>query len=119
MTWQNTKNICFVAALAFFLHSISIPKGVCADDAEILKPTTDFTKPEKYEANSAGALTSKNLLSNNAFSQGSPNLSFEKNFCLRSATGSSNGSGFPPQLQLKHLTDLVRCLIPVPVSGVI
>jgi CxxC motif-containing protein (DUF1111 family) len=87
MTWQNAKNICFVAALAFFLHSISIPKGVCADDAEILKPTTDFTKPEKYEANSAGALTSKNLLSNNAFSQGSPNLSFEKELLFKVGNG--------------------------------
>ena len=49
-----------------------------ASDADILKPTTNFTKPERYELSPAGAATSRKLVNPNAFSQSSANMAFEK-----------------------------------------
>lgn len=46
--------------------------------AAILKPTSDFTKAESYEANSAGAATSRNPVNISAFSHASANMTFER-----------------------------------------
>jgi CxxC motif-containing protein (DUF1111 family) len=43
----------------------------------ITAPTTDFTKPEKFELLSAGATTNRKLVNRDAFSLFSQNLSFE------------------------------------------
>ena len=44
----------------------------------ITKPTTDFSKPERFETMSGGAATSKKLPNQDAFSQSSANISFEE-----------------------------------------
>ena len=46
--------------------------------AAILKPASDFTKPERYETNPTGAATSRNPINNSAFSHPSANMSFER-----------------------------------------
>jgi len=48
------------------------------DDSKIVKPTTDFTVAEPYEALPAGALTHQKKLNQNAFSHASANMSFER-----------------------------------------
>ena len=48
------------------------------EDSDVIKPTTDFTKAESYEALPAGALTHQKKLNTNAFSHASANMSFER-----------------------------------------
>jgi CxxC motif-containing protein (DUF1111 family) len=50
---------------------------LAADVQAILKPTTDFTKPEPFERNPGGATTQKQV-GRNAFSQPAANLSLEE-----------------------------------------
>lgn len=54
---------------------------------KIVKPTTDFTKAERFEAMQGGAGTSLKLVNQDAFSQFSANLTFEEemNFKLGNA----------------------------------
>jgi len=61
--------------LFYALHSIPI---IAATDAEVVKPTSDFSKAEAYEALPAGALTHKKKLNADAFSYASANMSFER-----------------------------------------
>jgi len=49
-----------------------------ANDADVVKPTTDFSKAERFESLPAGALTHKKKLNANAFSNASANMSFER-----------------------------------------
>src|SRR5690349_13625298 len=44
----------------------------------ITAPTTDFTKPEQFEALPAGAATTKKLVNRDSFSHSSANLTFEQ-----------------------------------------
>lgn len=47
-------------------------------DAQRLLPTKQFTKPEQYEAFSAGALTHQKTINADAFSHSSANMAFER-----------------------------------------
>jgi len=69
-----------VAYTLLFTCLTFIFSGVWADegDEKILAPTTDFSKPEPYEALPAGALTHQKRLDSNAFSHASANMSFER-----------------------------------------
>ena len=58
-----------------------------ASDADILKPTTNFTKPERYELSPAGAATSRKLINPNAFSHSSTNMAFEKELNFKVGNG--------------------------------
>ncbi len=49
-----------------------------SDDVDVVKPTTDFSKAEPYEALPAGALTHQKKLNANVFSHASANMSFER-----------------------------------------
>ncbi|MBX2848144.1 MAG: c-type cytochrome [Acidiferrobacterales bacterium] len=51
---------------------------VFANDAEVIRPTSDFSKAEPYEALPAGALTHQKKLNTNAFSHASANMTFER-----------------------------------------
>jgi CxxC motif-containing protein (DUF1111 family) len=62
-------------ALALLAVALPLP---AADIATILKPTTDFSKPESFERNPGGATTPKELHGKNAFSQPAANLSLEE-----------------------------------------
>lgn len=90
--------------------------------AAIAAPTTDFLKAEKYEAMSAGAATSLNLINEDAFTHPSANLSYDDqmNFAIGngffrklwvsspSVTLASNGLGplyNARSCQLCHLND--------------
>lgn len=57
---------CFISCVSF------------AADKDVVKPTKDFTRAEKYEALPAGALTHKKKLNSDAFSHASANMSFER-----------------------------------------
>ncbi len=46
--------------------------------AAVLAPPTDFTKPEPFETNSAGAATVRDIATTDAFSQHSANMPFER-----------------------------------------
>ncbi len=56
-------------------------------DADILQPTTDFSKPERYEPLPAGAATSRKLVNGNAFSHSSANMSFERELDFKVGNG--------------------------------
>ena len=49
-----------------------------AGDADVVKPTTDFSKAEAYELLPAGGLTHRKKLNADAFSHASANMSFER-----------------------------------------
>lgn len=68
----------------------SASTSVCASDPEaeaIVRPTTDFTKLEEYEVNSAGASTSYKAPDGNAFSQFSANLAFHRQLDFKVGDG--------------------------------
>lgn len=61
-------------------HLSVIPRtpGETAKTAAVLAPPTDFTKPEPFEANPAGAATVRAIATADAFSQHSANMAFER-----------------------------------------
>ena len=81
-----------VATVAAALASLS-PVAHAADMdpterlAAILKPASDFTKPELYETNAAGAATSRAAINTSAFSQPSANMSFERQLQFKVGDG--------------------------------
>ena len=78
MTLRGPQRFWFVAGLALCAFAVTAPCSGSANDLEILRHTTDFSKPEKYESNSAGSLTSRKRVNSHAFSQPSANMSFER-----------------------------------------
>lgn len=60
-----------LSALCFNVNSM-------ATDADVVKPTSDFSKAEPYEALPAGALTHNKGINAEAFSHHSQNMSFER-----------------------------------------
>lgn len=78
MRQRGPRRFWFVAGLALCAFAVTAPCSGSANDADILRHTTDFSKPEKYEANSAGALTSRKRANSHAFSQPSANMPFER-----------------------------------------
>ena len=66
----------FVAHLALMLALGSA--AVARDLRAITAPTTEFSKPEAYEQNPAGAATSNKSINRHAFSHPSANLTFEQ-----------------------------------------
>ena len=58
--------------------SLKVEDSHKVEDSDVIKPTTDFTKAESYEALPAGALTHQKKLNANAFSHASANMSFER-----------------------------------------
>lgn len=82
------------AAMAAAGAVATLPIGVHgADDeamarlAAIVQPTRDFTKPEAYEANPAGAATSRDPVNLSAFSHPSANMSFERQLRFKVGDG--------------------------------
>lgn len=75
-----TVIVASVAAAGVFVPSLlAAPERDPTDRlAAILKPTSDFTKAEAFEANSGGAATSREPLNISAFSHPSANMSFER-----------------------------------------
>ncbi|WP_297771808.1 di-heme oxidoredictase family protein [uncultured Roseovarius sp.] len=55
--------------------------------ADITRPTTDFTAPEKFEANSGGAATVPARANEHAFSHASANISFERELNFKVGNG--------------------------------
>ena len=100
------------------LHLSVIPRTEAEKEriAAVIQPTDDFSKPEQFESNPAGAATVRVIDSRNAFSQPSGNISFEKELEFKvgnglfkklwvsspSSTLASDGLGplFPAQLLL-------------------
>lgn len=87
MTLRGPQRFWFVAGLALCAFAVTAPCSGSANDAEILRHTTDFSKPEKYESNSAGALTSNKRVNANAFSHSSANMSFERELQFKVGNG--------------------------------
>ncbi|MEL7164987.1 MAG: di-heme oxidoredictase family protein [Pseudomonadota bacterium] len=91
--------------LIVFVGNLSFPLDAAADltdlhlpviprtDAEkeritaVIQPTTDFSKPEQFEGNPAGAATVRVIDNRNAFSQPSGNISFEKELDFKVGNG--------------------------------
>ncbi|WP_299687784.1 di-heme oxidoredictase family protein [uncultured Tateyamaria sp.] len=71
------------------LHLSVVPRTDAEADriARVIAPTTDFTKPEPFEANAAGAATVRITDTRNAFSQPSANISFERELDFRVGNG--------------------------------
>jgi CxxC motif-containing protein (DUF1111 family) len=65
------------AVLALILGAALLP-ALAADPAEVVKPTRDFTRPERFERHPGGAATDRSTPNRNAFSQPSANLTFEQ-----------------------------------------
>jgi len=58
-----------------------------ADEAEIVKPTTTFSAPERFETNSGGAASVRARKNADAFSQSSANLTFEQEMRFKIGNG--------------------------------
>lgn len=71
------------------LHLDIIPRTAdeAARIASVIQPTTDFSTPEPFEANQAGAATVRHRDTSNAFSQPSGNISFERELDFRVGNG--------------------------------
>lgn len=71
------------------LHVPLIPrtKAETARIAKITRPTTNFSKPEQFEANQAGAATVRPRDTSNAFSKASGNISFERELDFKIGNG--------------------------------
>ncbi|MEL6919546.1 MAG: di-heme oxidoredictase family protein, partial [Pseudomonadota bacterium] len=71
------------------LHLNIVPRT--AAEAEriesVVQPTTDFSKPEQFEVNAAGAATVRVTDTRNAFSAPSGNISFEKELDFKVGNG--------------------------------
>ena len=77
-----------VAGLSFFLPTLATMGSVLAlSDAEVVAPTSDFSKPEAFEMLPAGALTSRKKIGAGAFSHSSANMSFEKELDFKIGDG--------------------------------
>ena len=70
------NNVGLKMLLVSSLYATSI--SIHASDADIVKPTTDFSAAEIYEALPAGALTHRKVANADAFSHASANMSFER-----------------------------------------
>ena len=77
-----------VAGLLFLvLAPAAAGPAFALDDAEVVAPTGDFSKPEAFERLPAGALTSRKKPGANAFSHNSANMSFERQLDFRIGDG--------------------------------
>ena len=63
------------------------PEAERARISEVVRPTGDFSKPERYERRSAGALTVFRAPNRNAFSHPSANMAFERQLDFRVGNG--------------------------------
>ncbi|MBO6521821.1 MAG: c-type cytochrome [Rhodospirillales bacterium] len=61
--------------------------ALAADEAAIVKPTTDFSRPEKYEVNAGGAASVRPRDNADAFSQSSANLALEHEMRFKIGNG--------------------------------
>lgn len=61
--------------------------GAMANDSEVMKPTTDFSKPERYEQLPAGSATSRKSENSNSFSHSSANMNFERELNFKVGNG--------------------------------
>ncbi len=87
---NRLKQIFLSGAAAFAVsHAVLLagPVSVSAEDAQILAPTTDFTKAEPLEHLPGGAATTKKTLNRNAFSQSSANLPFDRELNFKVGNG--------------------------------
>ncbi len=73
---RQKKTAFFVVAVGSISAFVLVSPGV-TDDAALLAPTSDFTAPERYETNQGGAGTFRGMVSTNAFSMPSTNISLE------------------------------------------
>ena len=72
------KKIDKYLSFGICIASIAITSAYASNDAEVVKPTTDFSKAERFEPLPAGALTHKKKINADAFSNASANMSFER-----------------------------------------
>ncbi len=77
----------FVAGLSLFAFSVALPPDSRAGDADVVRPTTVFSGPEKYENHPAGALTSRKQVNADSFSQSSANIKFERELDFKVGNG--------------------------------
>ncbi|MFT5486178.1 MAG: CxxC motif-containing protein (DUF1111 family) [Paracoccaceae bacterium] len=87
MRQRGLQRFWSVAGLALCAFAVAAPCSGSANDAEVLRHTTDFSEPEKYEANSAGSLTSTKQVNASAFSHSSANMSFERELDFKVGNG--------------------------------
>lgn len=69
------------------LHVVPRTEDEAARISQITTPTTDFSQPEKFEANSAGAATVRATNTRDAFSQPSGNISFDRELDFKVGNG--------------------------------
>lgn len=101
----------FFAGAACLVASVTLAAPLRDDLTEkdrsrvlaVTAPTTDFTKPNPFEAMSGGATTSTGTAGGNAFSQPSATMPFERkqDFKLGNALFRSSGSPHPPPRRLR------------------
>ena len=111
-----------VALAAGLVAALAADKGgrddLSAEDAArvaaVTRPTNDFSKPERFEARSAGAGTYMKRVTRMAFSHPLANLSVKTRRSSASATGSLKSSGSPRPPRPAPRTGSVRSSTPVP-----
>lgn len=80
----NSRNIGGALHALFLLTATG---AHAAGEADIVKPATTFSAPEKYEAMPAGATTVRPRTNTDAFSQSSANLSLEQEMHFKIGNG--------------------------------
>jgi CxxC motif-containing protein (DUF1111 family) len=78
MTRAGPQRFWFAAGLFLLAAGTLLPAESRANDTDVVRPTTVFSKPETYEALPAGALTSQKRVNAHAFSQPSTNMAFSR-----------------------------------------
>ena len=69
---------CFARLLMISFFTLFGGQAFAADDSDIVRPTSDFSKAEAFEVRPGGALTYTKKLNRDAFSHASANMSFER-----------------------------------------
>jgi len=77
-----------LVAAGLFALSIGVSGSASAvTDEDVVRPTTDFSKAEPYEALPAGAATSRKGINADSFSHSSANMSFERELNFKIGNG--------------------------------
>ncbi|ROP84504.1 CxxC motif-containing protein (DUF1111 family) [Stella humosa] len=77
-------------AIAATMLALAAAPGAAADSAtlrDIVRPPTDFSRPEPYEENPGGAATGRHPINTSVFSHPSGNLSFERQLDFKVGDG--------------------------------
>lgn len=95
--WHHSRNLSALFILLAVLFAGAVGPAIAAQQqtdkaerqriADVIAPTTDFTKPEKFELRPGGAATVFKPVNRDIFSHSSANMSFERELTFKVGNG--------------------------------